>query len=499
MKAILLFTALIFFTALRLFSQGVDDALINSQIVYEGTSRSIAMGGATGAMGGDVTAACINPAGLGLYRGSEYTFTTGLQHNLVSSTYYGERTNEGKTRMSIPNFGAVLSLECSNYKPLRFIQIGIGLTRTNDYNDIRHYRGMNPSSSYIDSYLQTIYDVDELYDPSTHIGDYLYDNFAYTLHPAWETFLIDQNHDSLGNIYFDSPIPQGNIIQDNEVVSSGRAEEWSFAMSANILDKLFVGGSMGLDHIKRRISHTYTETPGSAGHNAFREWSFEETLNNDAWGVNLKLGMIYMPTSWFRFGASWHTRTIYAIDETWYTTTKSSLVHDPQGSYQYYSPTLNQEYDCFTIPSYTGSIAFLLGQRGMITADLDYLNYGKAKLNSSDYSFADVNADIKDILGHSFNIRVGSEWRVYQYFLRVGAAYYGSPYGFGDPDKSTKRLGLGIGYVSGSGIHWDFAYELGQSTIIDRPYSFYVNGVNVVDGAVLHQWRNKFTITMKLK
>ena len=63
---------------LNVQAQNVDDALLFSQTYYEGTGRSMAMGNATGAMGGDVTAMCINPAGLGLYRSQELTFSTGL-------------------------------------------------------------------------------------------------------------------------------------------------------------------------------------------------------------------------------------------------------------------------------------------------------------------------------------------------------------------------------------------------------------------------------------
>ena len=118
-----LIALILLFSPLLLKAQGVDDAFINSQNYYEGTARSMAMGNATGALGGDVTAACINPAGLGLYRTSEFTFSTGLQHNFVYSSYYDNSENSGKMRMSIPNFGFVVTSEFSNYKPLRYLQL----------------------------------------------------------------------------------------------------------------------------------------------------------------------------------------------------------------------------------------------------------------------------------------------------------------------------------------------------------------------------------------
>lgn len=48
-----------------------DDALRYSYPFVSGTARSQAIGGAIGALGGDITAAHINPAGIGLYKTRE--------------------------------------------------------------------------------------------------------------------------------------------------------------------------------------------------------------------------------------------------------------------------------------------------------------------------------------------------------------------------------------------------------------------------------------------
>ena len=482
-------------------AQGVDDAILNSQTFYEGTGRSIAMGNATGAMGADVTSMCINPAGLGLYRSSEITFTTGIQHVLNNARYYGDRNNMGYTNMSVPNFGYVMTMPCSNYKPLRYFQLAIGLTRTNDYNYHSNFKGLNPSSSLIDSYIQTINGIDELFNHHTNVSNYLRDNFAYTIHPAWQCYLIDRYQDSLG-IHYDSPIPQGNVYQQNTVNSTGRAEEWTLGMSANLIDKVYIGASLGLAHIKRKSHRTYIETPNPSGNSPvnFTDWTFEEELTDNAWGINAKLGVIYSPTPWLRLGASAHTNTIYSFDEVWYTTTKATLPNNAiDDYYQYYSPTLNNSYDCYTPASYTLSAAFIIGQQGMITADLDYMNFGKAKLSSDSYSFSDANTDIQTMLRPTINVRLGTEWRMYQFFLRGGMAYYGSPFGLGDPYGSMKKLGIGIGYITNNNVCWDFAYELSESTTAYTPYQYYEEDSNIVESAIQHRWRNKIVATMKLK
>ncbi len=484
----------------RLNAQSVDDAIFNSQTYYEGTARSIALGNAIGALGGDVTAMCINPAGLGLYRSSELTFSTGIQHSFIQSSYYDNNQNAGKMRMTIPNFGLIMGGEVSNYKPLRYFQIGIGLTRTNDFNYRSQAHGLNPQSSMVDAYIQTINGIDELFNSSTNPGVYLSDNYSYDLSPAWETYLIDRFTDSEGNFFYDSPVPPGNVWQNDEVSSTGRSEEWTFAFAGNLYEKLFFGASLGLPHLKRVSTRTYTETPASSNNNFF-SWSHQEDLEDNAWGANLKCGIIYYPARWFRIGAAWHSRNLYSFDEKWSTETSSMLKND-QGSQEHHknlSPVLYQSYKFNTPHTLIGSLAFFIGQHGLFTTDVEYMNYGSSRFSSDEYSFSDTNDDIKNTLRPTYNFRIGTEWRIRQFFVRGGGAYYGSHFGFGEKYGSVKKLSLGIGYANSENLFWDLAYELTAATKGYFPYQYHVDGTNIVNDVVQQWWRNKVVVTMKVK
>ena len=61
-----------------LFAQGELDAYRFSQMELNGTARSMSMGGAFGALGGDMSVMSHNPAGLGVYRSSEVQATLNL-------------------------------------------------------------------------------------------------------------------------------------------------------------------------------------------------------------------------------------------------------------------------------------------------------------------------------------------------------------------------------------------------------------------------------------
>lgn len=56
-------------------AQGVLDAYKFSQSDLNGTARYLGMGGAFGALGGDISVLSNNPAGLGIYRSSEVVTT----------------------------------------------------------------------------------------------------------------------------------------------------------------------------------------------------------------------------------------------------------------------------------------------------------------------------------------------------------------------------------------------------------------------------------------
>ena len=68
------------------FAQGVDDACLFSQTYYQGTAKALGMGNAMGAVGGDMASVCINPAGMGIYRSTEFTTPLSLMDNYISSS-----------------------------------------------------------------------------------------------------------------------------------------------------------------------------------------------------------------------------------------------------------------------------------------------------------------------------------------------------------------------------------------------------------------------------
>ena len=486
MKHILLTFAAVL-SVLTAFGQGSDDAMQFSQTFYQGTAKSMALGSAMGAIGADMTAICINPAGMGVYRSNELTMSLGLADNSNRSTYYGNReTSQSKTVMNIPNIGFVSAKEKSNCGKLRFTQFGISLTRTNDFNYKAFASGVNPSSSLMDNYLGQI--------PSGYNPDYFKDDFPYTLSPAWETMLLDI--DTAG--YYTSPVPQGNIEQGQKKTYKGRSEEWTIAFSANYGERIFLGASLGLNHIKRIGTKTHSEytTRSASFETNFKELDFTEDITSNAWGLNLKFGAIYYLTTWMRIGAAYHTPTLYSFDESWKTFTEAH--YTPSNYYRSYysqqSPVSNYKYDLFTPQKFIGSMAFIINHRGLFSLDADIMNYGKAKFDCTDYDYSSVNQETKGTYKTTMNFRLGTEWQYKNVYFRGGCAYYGSPFGLGDNCNSIKKASCGLGIQADEGILFDFAYEFSHGK---QAYTLYA--YENIEPIYQTLNRHVFVATMKLK
>ncbi|MFO7862810.1 MAG: hypothetical protein R6U85_02320, partial [Salinivirgaceae bacterium] len=102
-------TLLVAVASLQATAQIADDALIISRYNYDGSARSQAMGGAFTALGSDLTNASLNPAGLGLYRSSEFGISMTGNMSKSDAMYLGVNSSSHHYRTILPNIGFAMS------------------------------------------------------------------------------------------------------------------------------------------------------------------------------------------------------------------------------------------------------------------------------------------------------------------------------------------------------------------------------------------------------
>ncbi|NCU36173.1 TonB-dependent receptor, partial [Candidatus Falkowbacteria bacterium] len=90
-------------------AQNEEDVLRYSTPQIIGTARYVGMAGAYGAIGADFSSISTNPAGLGLYKKSEFTITPSINFSNTESAYQGTTMDDGRNRFALGNVGVVLT------------------------------------------------------------------------------------------------------------------------------------------------------------------------------------------------------------------------------------------------------------------------------------------------------------------------------------------------------------------------------------------------------
>ena len=121
MKNILRYTSIVLlFVAANTFGQDNNlDALskLFSQSNPSGTARIQALGGNHAALGADVSSASGNPAGLGFYTRSEFSFTPAFQSTSNGSAYItSNKTTGNSDNFNIANIGVVFGGQQPTYR-----------------------------------------------------------------------------------------------------------------------------------------------------------------------------------------------------------------------------------------------------------------------------------------------------------------------------------------------------------------------------------------------
>ena len=143
----------------NVYAQNEDEILRYSQQFQFGTARSQAVGGAFGAVGADFSATSINPAGIGLYRRNEIHLSTAINYNNNRSSYLNTTTNEGRTNLTLPSMGVVVTKVFNEMgkdvqQGLASLSVAAGYNRINNFQSTQSYSGNNTSSSIVNSFVE---------------------------------------------------------------------------------------------------------------------------------------------------------------------------------------------------------------------------------------------------------------------------------------------------------------------------------------------------------
>ena len=94
-------------------AQNLNDVLNLSDNKINGTARFESRGGAFGALGGDLSAINVNPAGSAVFNDNEYGFTLSVEKKTNKTFFFNNSESEDDNKFSFNQGGAVWLLKNS--------------------------------------------------------------------------------------------------------------------------------------------------------------------------------------------------------------------------------------------------------------------------------------------------------------------------------------------------------------------------------------------------
>jgi hypothetical protein len=440
-----------------LFAQNETDALRYSLINYSGTARFMGMSGAYGALGANFSSLSQNPAGIGLYRKSEFSITPVLSSNNTESNYFSSMNTDARTTLYLGNVGYVMAIKLNenNASHLKMIQFGFGMNRTAIFNNRSIVSGLNNDNSLLTQYLDDA-------DVSGSNPDDLVANYGFGAGLASQTNLLFLDASN----QWQADLPNGGLTQTKSIETRGGITETVISAGTNFDDKLFMGMTFGFPHINYQEESTYTEKDDNNLSPYLKSFNRTEYVNTKGTGFNFKFGFIYKPVDFIRIGGAIHTPTAYNDMHDSYGATMTAYYDQPPLSgnastrFEASSPDGNFDYKITTPMRALGSLAFIIGQYGLISADYEYIDYSSARLRASDYSFQDENNTIRKVYTTANNFRLGTEWKAGMFAFRGGYSLYGSPYKNEGMSGTGSRTGYSLGFgIQEKAYFLDFSYN----------------------------------------
>ncbi len=484
---------LYFFTLLIstqfLQAQEPADALRYAQTGNGGTARTRAIGGAIVGLGGDISTATVNPAGLALFKTNEFVFTPEFSFGKTSTNYLSKDTKQNNISSQFSTLGLIMARPGSLDGKWRNFTFGIGLNKPIVYNITTHYTGNNLQSSYSEKYLEELIN-NGVTDPNAAAQNYPYGSSL-----AFNTYLVDTVSGPGNTIlgYRSLATPQTGVTQDMKSVSKGFIQETYFAGSANLEDKLYLGASIVFSKIKFERTNTFRESDATQNKlNNFNYFESEEYLQTDGMGLGVKLGLIFKPIESLRIGAAYHSPTLYNMTDHYsskmttdleaYTKnkvmTQSSLDLNGNELGQFQYNLVNPSKLMFGMSYVLHEIEDVSKQKGFISADIEFLDYSNSKFKSFETGTStassatylnSVNTSINEQFKSAMNLRVGGELKFNTIMARLGFNYMGSPYSVSDLKGNQMNISGGLGYRD-KGIFIDLTYVQSISKGINFPY-----------------------------
>lgn len=442
-----------------MMAQTAIDAYQMSRYDLRGTARYMSMGGAFGALGGDLSTLNNNPGGIGLYRKSEIGVTMDIDMQSAKATSNTGSVNTDQTKVTVPNFGYIGSFYTGS-ETMPYFQWGFSYGRINSFD--RHYRGgssaVNGSlSNYIAGYTTAEnWSSDQLAGSDENYFSY---SAPWLSMLAYNSYMINQGPTGYAGLYQNGTTG----VNSYDILEKGYVDEYAINFGGNVMDAVYWGIGFGITDIEYQQSAYYTEdfnnaripyqraaTPAelqnpelkneivdgqivdgtTTGDGGFGLDSHKRITGS---GFNFKAGVIVRPINEIRIGLAVHTPTYYNLTQRAFADVDYGYGYTDGPAKAYYtgSPEDYVQWKLRTPWRLMASVAGVIGSQAIVSVDYEYRPYQNMTVKDNNGNeYKDLTSDVKTYYKATNILRVGAEYRLSSSVsLRAGFAYESTPTG----------------------------------------------------------------------
>lgn len=438
----------------------LNDALLYSRNSLSGTARTAGAGGAFGAVGADIGSMGINPAGIGLFRSTDFAVTPALKIGYNNAYFVNANTNTSTSNIYFGQAGIAWHIPIhKNAKPdamsfnpnkLKSLTLGINFQRQSYNSRSMDFGALNSAASNVSGYTN------HLNATQSPVDFYNYDPELILLKDAGLIY----RDTSDGNYYSRVQAP---VNQSGNIRSKGAKDEITLALGGNVTDRFYFGFGLGIPIVTNLQNTSFTESNRNSSDTTsyFNNYTIESDLRATGYGVNASFGIIYRAAAWVRLGATYHLPTFFTLNDEFII--NSAVLFDTAyiTSGVQYSPF---KYRFRSPMRGVLSASFFIKQHAFISVDYEFQNYGAMRYNfGKDYvNYANtINNSMKANYTFGHTLRAGAEGAIKSFRIRAGYGYSGSPfkktYGHDTYRETRHDVTFGAGY-KGKRFYADFAY-----------------------------------------
>lgn len=452
----------------------------NLRIEQGFSARSAALGGATGAMGGDPVSMNVNPAGAGLNYRSQFFFTLGVDGRKNQLEYGKDEqlisNSMRRTALIAPQLGFVFAIPKYRYnKP---VMKGWAGTSISFYYSRQMTNGgisqlNNPYSSELS--LSDVFAQRAKGTPAAALNASNHSIEAL----AYNTYLIDDttgrgDHTGMYHKYaissmgpkFQHAFTQRYLGSNNNVTVN---------LAINLSHKWYIGAQVGIRASRFDTRTQWMETDSGNSAYFYQSARWTRDLESSSSGMYMSIGAIGKLTKQLRAGLSYTPSLPGSItfqeQHSLYARYDSIFGYDTQ--YQFQTVQTRNTHTIYSPARSSISLAWVKEKRGLLSFDADYIQYSMMNIQGDTESFILVNENISKHFKDAWNFRVGGELFHKNTFYRAGFAWYGNNIrsGFEDIYGNTGSWIASLGWgIHGRNQDFDISYSFRRST--EKPFSF---------------------------